>query len=46
MKDKGFARNVDRNDIMMGAEELGRPLEEHVDFVVRALQGISTELGL
>ena len=46
MKDKGFARNVDRNDIVMGAQELGRPLEEHVDFVVRALQGISTELGL
>ncbi|MEO8285647.1 MAG: HDIG domain-containing metalloprotein [Chloroflexota bacterium] len=46
MKDKGFARNVDRNDIVMGAQELGRPLEEHVDFVVRALQGISKELGL
>ena len=46
MKDKAFARNVDRNDIVMGAEELGRPLEEHIDFVVRALQGISQELGL
>lgn len=46
MKDKAFARNVDRNDIVMGAEELGRPLEEHIEFVVRALQGISTELGL
>ncbi len=46
MKDKGFARNVDRNDIVMGAEELGRPLDEHIDFVVRALQGISAELGL
>jgi putative nucleotidyltransferase with HDIG domain len=46
MKDKGFARNVDRNDIIMGAEELGRPLEEHIEFVVRALQDISPELGL
>ena len=46
MKDKGFARNVGRNDIVTGAEELGRPLEEHVDFVVRALQGISQDLGL
>ena len=46
MKDKAFARNVDRNDITVGAQELGRPLEEHVDFVVHALQGISTELGL
>lgn len=46
MKDKSFARNVDRNDIVLGAQEMGRPLEEHVDFVVRALQGISTNLGL
>ena len=46
MKDKAFARNVDRNDILIGADELGRPLEEHVDFVVRALQGISDNLGL
>ena len=46
MKDKSFARNVDRNDIVLGAQELGRPLEEHIDFVVRALQGISANLGL
>jgi putative nucleotidyltransferase with HDIG domain len=46
MKDKGFARNVNRDDIVQGAQELGRPLEEHVEFVVRALQGVSRELGL
>ena len=46
MKDKGFARAVNREDIVLGAEELGRPLDEHVEFVVRALQGISSELGL
>jgi predicted hydrolase (HD superfamily) len=46
MKDKAFARNVNREDVIQGAEELGRPLEEHVEFVVRALQGISDELGL
>jgi putative nucleotidyltransferase with HDIG domain len=46
MKDKGFARNVDRNDIVTGAQELGRPLDEHIEFVVRALQGISSNLGL
>jgi len=46
MKDKGFARAVSREDIVQGAEELGRPLEEHVEFVVRGLQGISSELGL
>jgi predicted hydrolase (HD superfamily) len=46
MKDKGFARAVNREDIRQGAEELGRPLEEHVEFVVRALQKVSNSLGL
>jgi predicted hydrolase (HD superfamily) len=46
MKDKGFARNVSREDVVTGAEELGRPLEEHIDFVVRALQRESGRLGL
>lgn len=44
MKDKGFARSVSREDIVAGAEELGRPLEEHVEFVVRALQDVATTL--
>lgn len=46
MKDKGFARNVSREDVIAGAEELERPLEEHIDFVVRALQEESGKLGL
>ena len=46
MKDKGFARNVSREDVITGAQELGRPLEEHIEFVVRALQGESASLGL
>lgn len=46
MKDKAFARNVNRDDVREGAEELGRPLEEHVEFVVRALQSVSSSLGL
>jgi predicted hydrolase (HD superfamily) len=46
MKDKGFARNVNREDVVQGAAELGRPLEEHIEFVVRSLQSISEELGL
>ncbi len=46
MKDKAFARNVSREDIIQGAQELGRPLEEHVDFVVRALQNVADRLGL
>lgn len=44
MKDKGFARSVSREDIVVGAQELGKPLEEHVEFVVRALQRIATSL--
>lgn len=46
MKDKGFARNVSREDVVQGAQELDIPLEEHIDFVVRALQRQSSSLGL
>jgi putative nucleotidyltransferase with HDIG domain len=44
MKDKSFARAVSREDVVQGAEEIGKPLEEHVEFVVRALQRIAPEL--
>jgi putative nucleotidyltransferase with HDIG domain len=46
MKDKAFARAVNRADIVQGAEELGIPLEEHITFVIAALQEIAPELGL
>jgi predicted hydrolase (HD superfamily) len=46
MKDKGFARNVSRDDIVQGAQELDRPLEAHIEFVIHALQRISVDLGL
>jgi putative nucleotidyltransferase with HDIG domain len=46
MKDKAFARAVSRDDIRQGAEELGVPLDEHVAFVVRALQEKADTLGL
>ncbi len=46
MKDKAFARQVSREDILKGAEELGVPLEEHIETVITAMQGISDELGL
>ena len=45
-KDKAFARSVSRQDIIEGARELGRPLEEHVDFCVKAMQARAGELGL
>jgi putative nucleotidyltransferase with HDIG domain len=46
MKDKAFARNVKREDIVKGAQELGVDLTEHITFVIKAMQGIADELGL
>ncbi len=46
LKDKGFARNVSREDIMQGTAELGVPLDEHIRFVIDAMKGIAPELGL
>ena len=46
MKDKAFARAVSREDIVQGAEELGVPLDEHIQFVIDAMQSIAPELGL
>ena len=46
MKDKAFARAVNRDDMIQGAEEMGLPLEEHVANIIAALQRIAPELGL
>ncbi|MGA2194930.1 MAG: HDIG domain-containing metalloprotein [Bryobacteraceae bacterium] len=46
MKDKAFARSVNRQDIVDGAQELGVPLDEHIDFCVKAMQARAEELGL
>ncbi|HXF81820.1 MAG TPA: HDIG domain-containing protein [bacterium] len=46
MKDKAFARGVNREDVVRGAEELGLPLDEHIAFVIDALRRIAPELGL
>jgi putative nucleotidyltransferase with HDIG domain len=46
MKDKAFARSVNRQDIVEGAQELGVPLDEHIDFCVKAMQARAEELGL
>ena len=46
LKDKGFARNVNRDDITQGCAELGVPLDEHIQFVINAMKSISGELGL
>ncbi|MFQ6090467.1 MAG: HAD family hydrolase, partial [Candidatus Bipolaricaulia bacterium] len=46
MKDKSFARGVNREEIIKGAEELGVELNEHIGAVLEAMQGISDQLGL
>ena len=46
MKDKAFARSVNRNDIVDGAAELGVDLEEHIGFCIDAMKGIADKLGL
>lgn len=46
LKDKAFARNVNRSDIIAGAEELGVPLEEHIVFCIEAMKARAAELGL
>ena len=46
MKDKAFARSVNRDDIVNGARDLGVDLDEHIAFCIDALNGIATELGL
>jgi putative nucleotidyltransferase with HDIG domain len=46
LKDKAFARNVNRDDIVRGAAELGVDLDEHIDFCIRAMQDHAAELGV
>jgi predicted hydrolase (HD superfamily) len=46
MKDKAFARSVNRDDITNGAAEMGLDLEEHIAFCIEAMKAIAPELGL
>ncbi len=46
MKDKAFARGVNRDDVRKGAEELGLSLEEHIAFCIAAMRGVADSLGL
>lgn len=46
LKDKAFARSVDRGYVTGGAEAIGRPLLEHVAFLIEALKPIAGEIGL
>jgi predicted hydrolase (HD superfamily) len=46
MKDKAFARKVNREDIIQGAASLGVDLDEHIGFCIEAMKPIAGELGL
>ncbi len=46
MKDKAFARGVSRDDVIQGAEALGVDLDEHIAFVIGAMQRSARDLGL
>lgn len=46
MKDKAFARSVNRDDILEGAQDLGVDLDGHIAEVIEAMKGVADELGL
>src|SRR5579875_1854584 len=46
LKDKAFAKNVNREDILNGAQELGVPLDEHIAFCIDAMKAKAPELGV
>jgi len=46
LKDKAFARGVNRDDVRQGAEELGVSLDEHITFCIQALRPVEPTLGL
>ena len=46
MKDKAFARGVNRDDVINGAADLGVDLDEHITFVIASMQTRAADLGL
>lgn len=46
LKDRAFARTVNRHDVYRGAEELEVDLDAHIAFVIGALTGVASEIGL
>jgi putative nucleotidyltransferase with HDIG domain len=46
MKDKAFARSVNRDDIVNGAADLGIDLERHIAFCIEAMKAVAPQLGL
>ncbi len=46
MKDKAFAKGVSREDIMIGVQELGVDLDQHIQFVIDAMRAAADTIGL
>jgi putative nucleotidyltransferase with HDIG domain len=46
MKDKAFARGVNREDVLLGAQELGVDLDAHIQFVIDAMRASADAIGL
>jgi len=46
MKSKGFAKGVNRDDVVRGAADFGVDLTEHIQFIIDAMKPIAAELGL
>ena len=46
LRDRAFARSINRDDVYRGADELGVPLDEHITCVIGALEGVAPAIGL
>jgi predicted hydrolase (HD superfamily) len=46
MKDKAFAKGVNRDDVLLGTQELGVDLDTHIQFVVDAMRRVADDIGL
>ena len=46
LRDKNFAKDVNREDIRKGAEELGVELDEHISFIAESMKPIAERIGL
>jgi len=46
MKDKAFAKGVNRDDVLLGVQELGVDLDQHIQFVIDAMRRAADSIGL
>ena len=46
MKDKAFAKGVNRDDVLLGTQEMGVDLDQHIQFVIDAMRRVAGAIGL